>query len=130
MRFAHRALMLVTLVWALAFAGAAQAGWGHGKGVHHKYAPSGWGHVQPLKRWVYRPRYKLHTHADPYRYQYKPRGYYPYYNSGYWRPRHKVLRRYHFRAPRYYQAWGAPRRHYHHRRWHRRHHGGHKKGHW
>lgn len=71
--------------------------------------------------------------VDPYAYRYEPRGYYPYYNSGYWRPAHEMRRkraRYYSRKPRYYKAWGYPKRGYHHRSWHKAHHGGHWHGHW
>lgn len=135
MRIARLMMFVLSIAGGLAIgATSAKAGKWFYNGVHHKYAPSGWGHVQPVTRWVYRPkyrhRYKLHSHQDPYRYRYQPRGYYPYYNSGYWRSRRSVVRRYKFRHPRYHQAWGAKRRHYHHRHWHYRNHGPHKKGHW
>lgn len=72
------------------------------------------------------------AHGDPYAYRYEPRGYYPYYNSRYWKPAHvmrKKRRKYHKQAP-YYQAWGYPKRHYNHREWHAKHHGRHWIGHW
>lgn len=48
---------------------------------------------------------------DPYGYRYVQPRYYPYYNSGYWRPAHEVRKRPpHFQLPRYYQAWGYPKR--------------------
>jgi hypothetical protein len=123
----------LTILLAGTTTASAGKGWFY-NGVHHKYAPSGVGYAQPVTRWVYKPnytyRYKLHSHSDPYRYHYQPRGYYPYYNSGYWRSRRAVHRRYKFRHPRYHRAWGAHRRNYHHRSWHYRHHGPHKKGHW
>lgn len=87
------------------------------------HAPHGYARVTHVRRWVYRPRYRTHSYADPYRYRYVPHGYYPYYNSGYWRPRYKVRYRYRFRHPRYYKAWGDKRRRYRHREWHRRNHG-------
>ncbi len=75
-------------------------------------------------------RYTIHSQHDPYAYRYKPNGYYPYYNSGYWRPRHLVKRRRGFRIPRYHQAWGATKRGYKHRRWHNEHHGRHRRWDW
>lgn len=66
--------------------------------------------------------------TDPYAYRYVPRGYYPYYNSAYWRP--AFIRRAHYRLPKYYEAWGSPKRGYHHVEWHRRHYGGHRRGNW
>lgn len=102
-------------------------------------APRGWGHVQTVHHYGYYPRYHhyyhVHYRTDPYAYRWEPRGYYPYYNSGYWRPTWELRHR---RAccrpvavlPPYYQAWGHPHRYYHHRKWHRRHHGHHRHGHW
>jgi hypothetical protein len=52
---------------------------------------------------------------DPYRYRYEPRGWYPYYNSGYWRParelryRRACCRPAYYALPPYYQSWGYPR---------------------
>ncbi len=101
--------------------------------------PSGWGHVRTVQHWGYYPRYthvyRTHYATDPYAYHYEPRGYYPYYNSGYWRSAHEMrVRRAHMYRDTpdvpYYQAWGANRRGYHHRRWHCKHHGGHHVGHW
>ncbi len=52
--------------------------------------PAGWGHVRTVRHWVYYPRYRhvyvKHTTTDPYAYRPAYRGYYPYYNSGYWKP--------------------------------------------
>jgi len=63
---------------------------------------------------------------DRFAYYESPRRYYPYYNSGYWRPTVELRYR---RAccrpvamlPPYYQAWGYPRPVYRlkHRKWHR-----------
>ena len=54
-------------------------------------------------------RHRLY-HYDPQSWYYKPRGYYPYYNSGYWVPRAQMRYRYRYvyRGPqyRYYPAWG------------------------
>lgn len=95
--------------------------------------PRGWDRMRTIRHWVYHPRYRhiyLHRSAtDPYQYHYAPRGYYPYYNSMYWRPATK-LRRAHNKLPPYYQAWGARKRGYKHVSWHRRHHGGHRRGDW
>ncbi|KUO55864.1 MAG: hypothetical protein APF80_13840 [Alphaproteobacteria bacterium BRH_c36] len=80
---------------------------------------------------VYRPRYRdVYIYGDPYAYRYMPRGYYPYYNSGYWVPSHVIRKRRYLRPPPYYKAWGENRRGYRHRQWHYRHHGGHRHGHW
>ena len=78
--------------------------------------------------------YKIGPHPsayDPYAYYYHPRGYYPYYNSGYWRPLHTWRKpNRDFVIPPYYQAWGYPKRCYKHRAWHLYHHGGHRHHHW
>jgi len=74
--------------------------------------------------------YRYDGYVDPYSYRYQPRGYYPYYNSGYWRPRHLVRKRRYYRRPTYYKAWGDNRRYHNHRRWHRRNHGRIRRGHW
>lgn len=49
--------------------------------------------------------------TDPYAYRYEPRGYYPYYDAGYWRPLcggklNCVPRPY---QPPYWKAWGYPK---------------------
>src|SRR6187401_1394736 len=47
--------------------------------------PDGFGHTRVVRHHAYYPRY---AHAyERYDYRYEPRGYYPYYNSGYWVPR-------------------------------------------
>ncbi|MCB1485634.1 MAG: hypothetical protein KDJ17_12155 [Hyphomicrobiaceae bacterium] len=94
--------------------------------------PAGWDRSRTVRHWVYYPRYH-HVYlrdsvSDPYAYRYVPRGYYPYYNSGYWR--RPYIDRAHFRLPKYYRAWGSSKRGYHHVEWHRRHYGGHRRGNW
>lgn len=80
---------------------------------------------------VYRPRYRdVYIDEDPYAYRYEPRGYYPYYNSGYWVPTYVIRKRRYLRRPPYYKAWGENRRGYKHRDWHDRHHGRIRRGHW
>jgi hypothetical protein len=88
---------------------------------------AGLGHSRAVRMWHYRPRYRyrVHSYQDPYAYRYEPRGYYPYYNAGYWRPAWTQRNRYAYqaRAPRYHAAWGYGARrcgHRHHRRWHAR----------
>ena len=94
--------------------------------------PAGWGRLQTVRHWVYRPHYNhvylTHADTDPYAYRYSPRGYYPYYNSGYWGAPH--IKRYSGALPAYYPAWGSNRASYHHVEWHNRHHSGHWIGHW
>lgn len=85
----------------------------------------GWDRPDQSIRWS---RYASDDVADPYAYRYIPRGYYPYYNSHYWR---KVrVKRFRGHLPPYYAAWGAPRRGYYHVEWHRQHYGGHRRGDW
>lgn len=102
-------------------------------------APDGWNRTQHVHHRVYYPRY-VHTYqVDPYAYRYSPRGYYPYYNSGYWSPAHVIRKRNHLhyyhwnvQAPRYryYPSWGGPKKHWQHRQWHHEHHGRHHRWHW
>ena len=100
--------------------------------------PPGWGTVRTVQHWGYYPRYQhvysVHYATDPYAYHYEPRGYYPYYNSGYWRPAQEMRWRrahaYSNVAVPYYQAWGYPNRTYSHRAWHARHHGFIRRHHW
>ena len=85
---------------------------------------------------------KHHVHhydikPDPYAYRFSPRGYYPYYNSGYWAPARYVRERNHMHyyhwievRPPYYQAWGHPRKHWNQRAWHEKHHGYIRRHHW
>ncbi|MGQ0456753.1 MAG: hypothetical protein ACT4OU_06805 [Hyphomicrobium sp.] len=65
---------------------------------------------------------------DRYNYSYEPRGYYPYYNSGYWGP--PRVKRYQGELPPYFSSWGAPDQNYSHVEWHERNYGGHRRGHW
>jgi hypothetical protein len=94
--------------------------------------PAGWDSSRVVRHWVYHPRYThvylWDSETDPHSYHYHPRGYYPYYNSGYWR--HVPLHRNHYTLPPYYAAWGSNKRHYHHVEWHNRHYGGHRRGDW
>ena len=103
-------------------------------GWHRHEPPHGWGRTRAVRHWVYYPRYAhhyyVHRRTDPYAYRYEPRGYYPYYGSGYWRPSRRVRRHRGYRAPRYYPAWGHYKRRWRHRRWHNRHHGGHPFWQW
>ena len=69
-------------------------------------------------------------HSDPYEYRFESRGYYPYYNSDYWRPAHKVRRRRGLDTPKYYPAWGAKKRHYQHGEWHAQNHRRHRFWQW
>lgn len=101
-------------------------------------APAGWGEVRTVRHWGYYPRYNhvysVHSATDRYAYRYEPRGYYPYYNSGYWRPaaemRQRRATRYQYAPVPYYPAWGYPQRGYQHRDWHARHNGRIRRHHW
>jgi hypothetical protein len=102
---------------------------------HRRYR-TGWGHVPTVVHYGYYPRYNhvyvTHYATDPYAYHYVPRGYYPYYNSGYWRPAAEVRskkRRRHAHPP-YYKAWGYPSHGYRHHEWHAEHHGPIRRHHW
>jgi hypothetical protein len=75
-----------------------------------------------------RESYSTYEEHDPYAYVYEPRGYYPYYNSGYWGP--PRIKRFRGQRPPYFASWGAPDRNYYHREWHERHFGGHRRGNW
>jgi hypothetical protein len=99
-------------------------------GYHHHRG--GWVGVS---RPFYHRHYRSDFYPDPYAYYASPRRYYPYYNSGHWRPTRELrYRRDCCRPvaalPPYYQAWGYPRRHYYKRtKWHHRHHGYHHRRH-
>jgi hypothetical protein len=103
----------------------------------HRAYPSGGGAQQRIiQHHVYAPRYYDHEyHAygpiDPYAYRPEHRGYYPYYNSGYWRPAHEMRHRPkpYYQLPGYYQAWGYTRP-WQNRRWHEENHGRHRLWHW
>ncbi|MCH9807666.1 MAG: hypothetical protein K0U74_08050 [Alphaproteobacteria bacterium] len=131
MRFVKYAMALCAVVTALVVSMPLPVEAG---GSWRDRGPSGWGVTREVRHRVYRPRYRhvyeYHRHTDPYAYRYEPRGYYPYYNSGYWRPAHVVRKRRYLRKPPYYKSWGDNRRGYHHRRWHRRNHGRIRRGHW
>lgn len=97
--------------------------------------PDGFDHPRVVRHWAYYPRYvhvyATHADTDRFAYRYEPKGYYPYYNSGYWVPRAVYQREaYPYRLPRYYKAWGYPKPGYRHYEWHRKHHGGHLHHEW
>lgn len=126
--------MMATLAAVFAF-GLAAPGSADAFGWHRTGEPAGWGRIRTIRHWVYTPRYHhvYHTHVatDPYAYRPEPRGYYPYYNSGHWRPAHEMRKaRPHLARPKYFKAWGYPKQKYNHVEWHTKHHGGHRRGHW
>lgn len=62
---------------------------------------------------LYRPHYRhVYVESDPYGYRPARVGYYPYYNSNYWRPLREVRLRYRHKhvLPDYYSSWGYPLR--------------------
>lgn len=123
------ATLAVLVAAALTSLSPAEAGW------HRSAEPDGWSHPRVVRHWVYYPRYAhvylTHSDTDPYAYRYEPRGYYPYYNSGYWVPACAYCRpRYNYQLPKYYKAWGGTKPSYNHYEWHYRHHGGHRHNHW
>jgi hypothetical protein len=78
----------------------------------------------------------LHEHfwrgpGDPYAYRPENRGYYPYYNSGYWKPASELRYRPipYYELPKYYPAWGYTKE-WQNRKWHAEHHGRHRPWHW
>lgn len=128
-----RKITLLTVLAALTALGGILAG--PAEAGHRR----GWHHDRTVVHYGYTPRYHhvfVRSYAgtlDPYAYRYEPRGYYPYYNSGQWKPAHVMRtqkRRRHYARPPYYQAWGYPDRYYRHRAWHARHHGRIHIGHW
>ena len=98
--------MRVTTLLALA-AGAVALGLGTPAPASAEWRnPSGVGIYTPGE-----PPYRARLFRyDPYSWYFKPRGYYPYYYSGYWVPRAQMRYRYRYvyRGPqyRYYPAWG------------------------
>ena len=76
--------------------------------------PRGWRGEQTVRHWIYYPRYRnyylTNGSADPFAYDYRPRGYYPYCCSNYWKPSGDVdLRRADYTHPRYQEGWGSHR---------------------
>jgi hypothetical protein len=126
---------MIAMVAAVLALGLASPRSAEAFGWHRAAEPSGWGRMRTIRHWVYHPRhhhvYHTHVATDPYAYRYEPRGYYPYYNSGYWRPAHEMRKkRPHYALPKYYKAWGYPRKNYRHVEWHLKHHGRHRRHHW
>lgn len=112
------AALAVLAALIVALPQSASAGFRH----HHHH---GWSGDRTVTHRVYPPRYRhrYYVYGDPYHYRYvKPR-YYPAYNSHYWVPArcYKKCRKT-YRYPRYYKAWGYPKRGHKHHRHHRRHH--------
>jgi hypothetical protein len=125
--FAMRSRVIALLAAAIGLAlipAAAEAGHRrhHHHNHHHDYNHRGWGaSYDPY----YHRHYRSDWEYDRYAYYTAPRGYYPYYNSGQWRPTYELRYRRNCcrpvaALPPYYQAWGYPKRI--HRKWTRRHH--------
>jgi hypothetical protein len=85
--------------------------------LHRTSPPAGWGQERVVNHYVYHPRYhhvyRIHGATDPYAYRPAHRGYYPYYNSGYWRPAHEMRHRHrpHYVLPKYQPGWGRNNHH-------------------
>ena len=88
---------------------------------------------------VYKPAPKYVFDPDPYAYQYEPRGYYPYYAAGYWRPTAyvKARERVHYNVWNtqppvysYYRSWGYPLKYWPHKAWHDAYFGRHRPWHY
>jgi hypothetical protein len=98
--------------------------------------PEGWGRLRTIRHWVYYPRYThvtlTHAGTDPYAYRYEPRGYYPFYNSGYWTKASEMRarRRARFIHPPYHSAWGSSNWTYEYVDWRYRYHDRRRHGHW
>lgn len=85
-------------------------------------------------------KHHVHKYAfkpDRYAYEYRPRGYYPYYNSAYYAPARYVRERAHMHyyhwidvKPPYFKSWGHPRKRWNQRAWHAHHHGYIRRHHW
>lgn len=92
--------------------------------------PRGFGSEQTVRHWVYYPRYRnfyyTYGQQDPFAYHYEPRGYYPYYNSGEWKPACCIARhRANLTGPKYYSGWGRNKKHRSQSAWHAAQHGEH-----
>jgi hypothetical protein len=81
---------------------------------NHDYNARGWANsYEPF----YHRHYRSDWEYDRYAYYASPRRYYPYYNSGYWRPTYELRARRdccrpYTALPPYYQAWGYPTKRY------------------
>jgi hypothetical protein len=98
-------IILLLAVGAAVFAAGSATPAAAGGGATN---PDGVGIYTPLgPRRRHQPR--LYRY-DPYSWYYNPRGYYPYYGSGYWVPRAEMRYRYRYvyfgPQYRYYRAWG------------------------
>lgn len=110
-----RVLALIVAALGLALIPAAAEA-GHRRHHHHG------GYYSNYQ--FYHRHYRSDFEPDRYAYYASPRRYYPYYNSGYWRPTQELRYRQaccrpFAKLPPYYQAWGYPRPVYKHRKWHR-----------
>lgn len=115
------AMAAAVFMFSLTTAAPSEAfGWRH-------HGPAGWDRAQTVRHWIYYPRYhhiyRRHSATDPYGYRWVKPGYYPHYNSGYWRSAREMRkRRRHYPHVPYSQAWGYPKKGvkvYRYRRYHR-----------
>lgn len=132
MRLKHMLVALAALMTCGAGVAqpAAAGGW-HDRGP--TYQPIYYKKAYPRKKHLYRARPVVGAYivTDPYAYRYEPRGYYPYYDAGYWRPqcasRSSCVPR-EFQPP-YWKAWGYPKPWYN-REFHAIYHGRIRPWHW
>lgn len=101
------AALAVLSAFFVALPQPASAGFLHDNGA--------WGRERVVTHRVYAPRYRhryyVSSETDPYHYRYVQPRYYPYYNSNYWVPARCYRKsRKHYTLPRYYKAWGYPKR--------------------
>jgi hypothetical protein len=104
----RRAIMRVTTLLALGASAALLVSGAAAPVAAGSGNPDGVGIYTPAEPPV-RHRPRLYRY-DPNSWYFKPRGYYPTYNNGYWVPRAEMRYRYRYvyRGPqyRYYPAWG------------------------
>ncbi len=114
----------------------AEAGGRYDRGYSYypAYQPVYYKKAYPRKRYhAKRPVVAAYIVTDPYAYRYEPRGYYPYYDSGYWRPQCSTRNSCVPTAfqPPYWKAWGyEKRRRWNNRAFHSVYHGRIKPWHW
>src|SRR3989304_5818002 len=108
---------LIAALAALATIGLTNPQSAHAFGFDRERRPEGWGKDRVVNHHVYYPRYVHQYHVDPYAYRHSPRGYYPYFNSGYWRSaseararNHKHYHHWNVQGPnfKYHSSWGHP----------------------
>jgi hypothetical protein len=126
--------LLAALVCGLGVAQPAAAGGGTWRYSYEPaYVPVYYKKAYPRHkhRYATRPVVAVYAVTDPYAYRYEARGYYPYYDAGYWRPLCASASSCvpsAFQSP-YWKAWGYPKP-WSNREFHRVYHGRIKPWHW